>query len=327
MKQRAFVVLSVLWVIFVIAFIAFALAASVRSEVASAGNSFDSERAFFMAKSAAEAVFLNLQKPETFRDAPVRQVNDDYIIPFDSGEVRVKLASESDRIDLNTADDKVLSPMFDSLGIDQVQRNELVDSILDWRDADDVPRPYGAEMTDYGQVFDRPGRLPRNTDFGSMQEVALVKHMTPEVFFGRVEVNGLTKTYRKVPGLRDIATVSSGSSTVNVNMASIDVLAALPEIDRDRAEMIVEERQRKPFADIEDLAQRVPGLRYDRAIPYLSTQSGPATVLISTATIQPSGATRTARLNFARERRKKIITAAPLIYLDIEVIKFRGWEY
>ena len=51
------------------------------------------------------------------------------------------------------ASDKVLASIFDSLGLDERSRNELVDCILDWRDSDDVPHLYGAEVDDYGQVF------------------------------------------------------------------------------------------------------------------------------------------------------------------------------
>ena len=327
MNQRGLVLMSVLWVLLVVAFVSFALAAAVRAEFASAGNSFDSERALFMAKGAAEVMFLNLQKPDTLRDAPIRKEGGAYVISFDSGEARVQFASESERIDLNAADDKVLASMFDSLGLDELLRNQLVDSILDWRDLDDVPRLYGAELNDYGQVFVGAGRRPRNAPFSSMEEVALVKHMTPEVYFGRVESDPLTYAYHKIPGLRDIATVSSGTSIVNVNAASIDVLAALPAVNRGLAETIVAERRQKPFADMDDLLRRISGLQNSLALPYLSTQAGAPTLLVSTATIQPSGATRTARLGFTRERQKKILSAAPLLYLDIEVIKFRGWQY
>jgi general secretion pathway protein K len=328
MNQRGLVLMSVLWVVLVVSFVSFALAAAVRAEVASAGNSFDSERALFMARGAAEVIFLNLQKPGTLRGAPIRREGNTYVVPFDSGEARVQFASEGERIDLNVADEKVLASMFDSLGLDGQSTNELVDCILDWRDPDDVPRLYGAEVTDYGQVFlDRGQRLPRNAPFETMEELALVKHMTPEIFFGHVQFDPVTKTYHKTPGLRDIATVHSGSPTVNVNTASIDVLAALPAVGRALAETIATERQQTPFSDANDLFRRIPNLQNTPAVPYMSTQSPPPNMLVSTATIQPSGTTRTARLTFIRERQKKILTASPLIYLDVEVIKFRGWEY
>jgi general secretion pathway protein K len=321
--------MSVLWVVLVVSFVSFALAAAVRAEVNSAANSFDSERALFMAKSAAEVMFLNLQKPDVLRGAPTEKDGDAYVIKFDSGQARVELAADAERIDVNFADEKILASMFDSLGVDVSTTNELVDSIMDWRDPDDVPRLYGAEVNDYGQVFlDRGLRLPRNAAFETMEELALVKNMTPEIFFGHIETDPSTNTYHKTPGLRDIATVRSGSVTVNVNKASVDVLAAIPAVGRMLAETIVAERQQKLFADMPEFFRRVPFLQNSLAVPYLATSSGAATMLVSTATIQPSGATRTAKLTFSRERQKKILTVSPaLLYLDVEVIKFRGWEY
>ena len=116
--------------------------------------------------------------------------------------------------------------MFDSLGLSEAARNDLVDSILDWRDIDDVPRLHGGEVDDYGQVFVNRRRLPYNAPFNSMEEVLLVKHMTPEIYFGHIEYDAAANEYRKIQGLRDIATVSSGSKTVSVNAASAGVLAA-----------------------------------------------------------------------------------------------------
>src|SRR5439155_2901232 len=151
MKDRGMVLMTVLWIVAVIAFISFALAAAVRTELNAAANSFDSERALFMAKSAAEVVFKKLQNPDTFPDLPVPERLGSYTFEFGSGEVRVRPESDRGRIDLNEASDKVLASMFDSLGVGEA-RNELVDSILDWRDSDDVPRQNGAEVDDYDQV-------------------------------------------------------------------------------------------------------------------------------------------------------------------------------
>src|SRR4051794_28246567 len=135
--ERGTVLLSVLWVVLVLSMVSFALASSVRLEVVSIDQSFDSERAFFMAKGAAEIVYnsvaKNLPIPD---DTPIRQERGEYIFPFDSGEARVRLESSMGLIDLNAASDKVLASMFDSVEIDRETRNRLVDSILDWRDDD-----------------------------------------------------------------------------------------------------------------------------------------------------------------------------------------------
>jgi len=320
--------MSVLWIVLVVAFISFALAAAVRSELAAAGNSFDSERALFMAKSAAEVLFQQLQNPETFSEIPVREDDGVYVFKFDSGETRVRLDSDDGRIDLNAASDKVLASIFDSLGLDERSRNELVDCILDWRDSDDVPHLYGAEVDDYGQVFlTRGRRLPYNAPFSNMEELLLVKHMTPEIYFGHIEFDSGTGGYRKIPGLREIGTVSTGSFIVDVNAASIGVLAALPGMHRDVAASIVAERKQKRFGDAKDLTDRIAALSNSEALQYLTTEAALPTAVVSTATIQPSGTSRTARLHFSRGVQRKFLSFAPLAYRDIQVMNFDRWEY
>jgi len=327
MKNRGMVLMSVLWIVLVVAFISFALAAAVRVEVTAAENSFDSERALFMAKSAATAIFQNLQTPGILLGAPIREEHDSYIFPFGSGEARVRLESASGLIDVNAASDKMLASLFDAIGLDEQLRNELVDSILDWRDIDDVPRLYGAEVDDYGQVFLGPNRLPRNGPFQRVSELLLVKHMTPEIYNGRIEFDAASNSHRKIPGLRELMTVSSGNARVNVNEASLNVLAALPGTNRELAARMAAERDQKRFANVDDLVGRIPELKDTETLEFLTTDMTPATDIVSTATVQPSGAARTVRLHLRRDRKRQIFSLAPFLYREIEVLQFERWVY
>ena len=327
MKDRGMVLITVLWIVMVIAFISLSLAAAVRVEMRATQDSFDSERAFFMAKGAAEVVFHELQKPGVLKGSPVREENNVYIVPFDSGEARVHFESNAGLIDINEAPDKVLASMFESLGVDHSLRNQLVDSILDWRDVDDVPLPQGAEIADYGEVIRGKRRLPANEGFTTLDELLLVKHMTALIFFGHIEFDQGNRTYRRTRGLRELVTLGSRRNTVNVNQASADVLAALPAMNADLVSRIVSERIRMPFDNVQDLAARVPELQYSESMEYIDTAGVAPTGIVSVASVQPSGTSRTVRLDFIRERKKQILVAAPLIYKDIEVIKFGGWRY
>src|SRR5206468_3086849 len=210
-----------------------------------------------------------------------------------------------------------LASMFDSLGVDQILRNQLVDCILDWRDIDDIPSLNGAEINDYGQVIIGDRRLPRNGPFQSLDELLLVKHMTPEIFYGRVEFDQATRNYRRIPGVRDLITLSSGIKQINVNNASKAVLAALPKITAGSVEKIVAERSLNQFKNTDDLLTRVPELPNTPASPYLTTDLGDQTGIVSVASIRSSGASRTVHLDFARERKKQIILYDPLIYKDV----------
>ncbi len=63
---------------------------------------------------------------------------------------------------------------------------EAADSILDWLDEDDDPRPYGAEL-DYYSTLPTPYE-PTNGPITSVEELLLVKGVTPNMLFG-VDVN------------------------------------------------------------------------------------------------------------------------------------------
>src|SRR4051794_3633437 len=65
-NQRGMVLVAVLWVVLVISLIAFSLAASVRVQAESELNGMDSDKAFYMAKGAAETVYARFVAKEEF---------------------------------------------------------------------------------------------------------------------------------------------------------------------------------------------------------------------------------------------------------------------
>ncbi len=58
----------------------------------------------------------------------------------------------------------------------------IADAILDWIDADDTPREQGAESEFYGSL--QPAYTPRNAPPASIEELLLVRGVTPELLFG-----------------------------------------------------------------------------------------------------------------------------------------------
>jgi DNA uptake protein ComE-like DNA-binding protein len=101
------------------------------------------------------------------------------------GGIRYGLENESSRLNLNV----VL--LVDSTGQD-ASRNLLMtlpgmtepiaDAILDWIDPDDQPRQLGAER-DYYASLEVP-YMPRNGPLGSIEELLLVRDVTPALLFG-----------------------------------------------------------------------------------------------------------------------------------------------
>lgn len=113
----------------------------------------------------------------------------------------------------------------------------VADAVLDWLDNDESPRVGGAESS-YYLALPYPYKS-KNDLFDTVQELRLVRGVTPEVF----------------DKLRPFVTVYS-SGRVNINTAPKEVLMALSagqgetslgEIDEKTADAIIASRQDKPF--------------------------------------------------------------------------------
>ena len=60
---------------------------------------------------------------------------------------------------------------------------EIADAILDWIDDDDLPREFGAEIDFYSAL--QPSYMPRNGPIRSIDELLLVRGVTPALLYGR----------------------------------------------------------------------------------------------------------------------------------------------
>ena len=123
------------------------------------------------------------------------------------------LLDEERKLNLNTVNTDTLIRLFTAkLEMDEkVKEKEiqaLVDSIEDWRDEDNDRRDLGAEKFEY--LVLKKSYECKNGPFESVEELLLVKGMSPEIF-------------KKV---RPYLTVY-GSGKVNLNTASAQVLSAL----------------------------------------------------------------------------------------------------
>lgn len=139
------------------------------------------------------------------------------------------------------ADEKVedeFGRLLRTLGLDE----RLKDSLADWIDADDTPRPYGAEGPDYYAKLRRP-YMSRNALPASVDELLLVKGFTPEAH----------------GALSPHVTVFINDGLVNINTAPDEVIKSLADgIDDELASRLIERRKKTPFKDKSDV-MKVPG--------------------------------------------------------------------
>ena len=324
--NRGVILLSVLWIVLILSVTSLSLATAARTQMFATGNDFDSARAFFMARGAAETMFYRMEQDgDVLSGSPVERDGNEWIFPLETGEVRVRLETGRSRIDINRASDELLVSMFDSLDVETETRNRLVDSILDWRDADDLPNVYGAEIFDYDQMEGR--RLPANGSFGSVDELLLVNGMTTDLFFGRL-VQAAGGGYRRIRGVQDLITVRSGMGAVNPNEASVEVLTALPQVSRELAEQIVELRNEEWFEGVPDLVARIPSMNGSDALAFMNFDGGVAAAIVARAEVRPSGVSRTVRIVLRQESRLETLSyVPPLIHRVVQYTVLDRWQY
>ncbi len=147
-------------------------------------------------------------------------------LAFGDARFQVEVYDVHARINLNTAEEPILRNFFSrGLGLDAALADRITQAILDWTDADDIPRVGGAER----DAYLREGRaiLPPNRFFTSVDELRHVLGVTPEIF----------------EAARPWLTVIRAGSRINVNSAPAPVLRALPGVSEATADEILRLRE------------------------------------------------------------------------------------
>ncbi len=93
------------------------------------------------------------------------------------GKVTIELSPEDGRCNLNEKDEERLLNCLQAAGLPPKKAQEITESVLDWTDPDDEPRPLGAEK-DYYQDY-----KPANRPLKSLSEALLIKGINPYLFW------------------------------------------------------------------------------------------------------------------------------------------------
>ena len=114
-------------------------------------------------------------------------------------EAWVEFSAEGERLNLNLASREDLIEFFRELGFEEKRALIMADSILDWRDPDDVSRFDGAEENFYLNRTKDVCQMPPNRSIKDLREVPYIRGFDSYIFW----VN---------PGLIDLVTVYSEST-------------------------------------------------------------------------------------------------------------------
>ena len=156
-RSKGIALIAVLWLVAVLSLLAATSAVLSKSSRREAIGIADVERLDLLADSAIRLTLLKIIAAPRTRSESI-SLNSQLSI-FDVS-VSVTIELENGRIDLNTADDDLLFAFFVANGWTEPDAMTLVARIEDWKDADDVVRPSGAERQDY--LIAVKGYGPRN---------------------------------------------------------------------------------------------------------------------------------------------------------------------
>jgi general secretion pathway protein K len=189
-----------------------------------------------------------------------------------NGKYTVRIMDESGKIDLNTLTESsaiILKNLLINSGVKSEDADIIADSVLDWKDEDDLRRLNGAE-SEYYMSLPNPYKA-KNANFDTVEELLLVKGVTPEILFGAEGKKGIIR----------FLTVYSKANTINLYTAPREVLMALPGMTPEIADAIITTRTAKQSPGIEEL-KAVLGTGYAPLAPYIGFGSSNAFTIDAT---------------------------------------------
>ena len=275
-SSEGIALIMVLWVIAILSVVAMEFCFAMRTEVHITNNYKDEFQLYAMAEGGVQRTILELiykhdSRVQQLRAQILEKVPEDkkewvadgrpYLIPFDQGTCEIKVVSEAGKVNINVVSESMLRKIIDQLGWEQETRDIVVDSILDWRDPNDFHRVNGAEE-EYYQSLKEPYHC-KNGNLDSVEELLLVRGVTPDLFYGKKELKKEEEEEKKADrvGLQDLFSIYSTGEQVDINSATPLVLKFVLGIPTEVSQQVVKAREEKIFKDLTDLEQRVPEIK------------------------------------------------------------------
>lgn len=223
--QRGFALLTTLWLVALMGVLAGALTVSARRESQLGANRTRLRRGEW----AAEAC-LAIAEARYAADPTVRAID---TVQLGGGLwCAASLVDPASRINVNTASPSLLAAMLDS--------DSLAAAVLDWRDADSLPRPDGGAERPWYAEHQRDG--PRNRSLETVAEMQAIRG------FEKPSISQLEQHFTVL-----------GDGRVNPNLLPAAWLAALPGFSAPVLQVLEQRRStHRPIGSLEELVALTP---------------------------------------------------------------------
>jgi general secretion pathway protein K len=263
-------------------------------------------------KDKKESEIDSMQEGWADPEKTIEVLND---IPFEDGKVTVSISDELSRIQVNAIVrfpegresndaqmfmwDRFLSYfIFQDDLFEEIEPRTIINSVKDWLDSgdDDAITGLNGAESDYYQALDPPYSC-RNGQLTYLDELALIRGITSDLFYGHEEQPGISR-YTTIYGITDSGAYEG---KININTAELPVLTALlPSGNEHLAQEIFDFRQEKTDLEyIHDLSsltwyKHVSGCSDITIDPDLITTSSDFFRIVSVAKLREIEMTTTA---------------------------------
>jgi len=272
LQEKGVALFMVLWVLILLSGIATEFCFAMRTEVNMVRNFKEQTEAYYIALAGLNRAIFELLRNESSpekrklladesEEAPLessrwRMNTDIPPVVFAEGRFKVRIGNEAGKINLNTADEPLLKMMLNGFDLEEQEKSVIVDSIMDWRDENDIHRMNGAE-NDYYQSLPNPYDC-KNGDFDAIEELLLVRGVTPDIYYGGLKnmVTALKDSGSNRGKMRRRSSRASGAK-ICINAAPRAVLLSLPQMTEDLAQSIVEFRKEADFKSLGEVSTLV----------------------------------------------------------------------
>ena len=268
-SEKGIALFMVLWVLILLSSIATEFCFAMRTEVNMVRNFKEQTEAYYIALAGFNRAIMELARNESSPDKTKllaseneeeaetsnrwRMNTDIQPVPFATGRFRVHIDNEAGKINLNTADESSLKMMLNGFDLDEQKKSIIVDSIMDWRDENDLHRMNGAE-NDYYQSLPEPYEC-KNGDFDAIEELLLVRGITPDIFYGGL--NRMISVFQDRGSKRGKLSRKSnnvGGSKICINAAPKAMLLSLPQMTEELAQAVMDFRKEADFKSMGELS-------------------------------------------------------------------------
>ncbi|MGH7678342.1 MAG: general secretion pathway protein GspK [Gemmatimonadaceae bacterium] len=290
-NRRGFALPIVLWLVVVMGGMAAVAALTAREAVGAATNRVGLARARWLAEGCSH--FIRGELAEWMvrsADAASLWATIDSAALTTPAECDVQLKPAGMTPDVNNLNEAQLARTLSLVGLSEAAAGSLAAAIIDWRDADDVARPLGAESQWY---FESRMPLARNNPFAAPEELKLVKGADA---FPDIDLR-----------------FGTDDDPVLLTRAPPFALIGLPGMGDEGVAAILSARNEPDFPDLAVIAERLSEparlelLASLPALRQLTTAKPLAWILTATARAPVEGIEASIELRLARDNRRLAI--------------------